>query len=360
MNFNSNTALCYSNLTKTADWFYINLFPSDQCKAFSAVYSYRNAAHTYSKQPLTCTACTVSVHTKKLDGNKEKTIKLATKKNYEKQHYQFLTYISLTETSIAVKIHLQKNCFQMISSYNIILLPFTNFGGLLLQDSTLNTALILCFENWTGIPNFCCTHLTVHPVGPWAGPDPVHEVIECREQPLQVSHRHWEHRHGSAQVMQDVISLLTLFCSGQPILLHLHPWSVLDSRPAASWLLHAPPLASHNTSHCPEAETWRAKSSPFHFSKSSPNAMLYFISLWQCKCWCIDQYIGHTAGERRPENFLSEYVTSQGWGELKTEWLEITGRPISAEQPLSPHHFSDRNKHLKKKTITQAQKHNNH
>lgn len=147
MNFNSNTALCYSNLTKTADWFYINLFPSDQCKAFSAVYSYRNAAHTYSKQPLTCTACTVSVHTKKLDGNKEKTIKLATKKNYEKQHYQFFTYISLTETSVAVKIHLQKNCFQMISSYNIILLPFTNFGGLLLQDSTLNTALILCFEN---------------------------------------------------------------------------------------------------------------------------------------------------------------------------------------------------------------------
>lgn len=67
MNFNSNIALCYSNLTKTTDWFYINLFPTVQCKAFSAVYRHRNAAHTHSKQPLACTACTVSVHTKNLD-----------------------------------------------------------------------------------------------------------------------------------------------------------------------------------------------------------------------------------------------------------------------------------------------------
>lgn len=38
MNFNFNTALCYSTLTEAAYWFHINQLPIIQCKAFSAVY----------------------------------------------------------------------------------------------------------------------------------------------------------------------------------------------------------------------------------------------------------------------------------------------------------------------------------
>lgn len=38
MNFNFNTALCYSTLTETAYWFHINQLPIVQCTAFSAVH----------------------------------------------------------------------------------------------------------------------------------------------------------------------------------------------------------------------------------------------------------------------------------------------------------------------------------
>lgn len=38
MNFNFNTALCYSTLTETAYWFHINQLPVVHCEAFSAVY----------------------------------------------------------------------------------------------------------------------------------------------------------------------------------------------------------------------------------------------------------------------------------------------------------------------------------
>lgn len=46
MNFNSNITLCDSNLTQTIYSFYINQFPIVQCKAFSAVYKYRNTGLT--------------------------------------------------------------------------------------------------------------------------------------------------------------------------------------------------------------------------------------------------------------------------------------------------------------------------